>query len=451
MLRCEHINFLADFTKSMPHSVARLGRIAILLLLSLFMVQTAFAQTVIYQDDFEGAVTGWSDNQTDFDPDVTRFLGRFDENPTSTSRTFTLPPNTNELIIEFDLYRFDSWDNNTQFGFDRFEIDIDGTEIFSLPFPNPQAARSGTTGNVDWEHSPLTGRVELAFNTGQFWFDQLHRYRIVVNNPGPTVALTLRADLTQGGDDESAGYDNFLVTAITDPPEADLVTVKTLAASSSATPFVGDIVTYDITVTNNGPDIAENVTLTDALPAGLTATGNNGQVTNGTYAGSDWTIPALPVGQSATLTLEGSVDAGQEGNVITNTLNAPAASDAVDLSMAGDDLTESITVQDPQPSLSMEKAADSAGPFTIGDVVTYTYTITNDGDTIIRNIAITDTHNGSGPPPTPSNETLLADNGVTGDSTDTTAADGTWDVLAPGDVISFTGSYTITQTDAETL
>ena len=83
----------------MPRSVARLGRIAILLFLSLFMVQTAFAQTVIYQDDFEGPVTGWSDNQTDFDPDVTRFFGRFDENPTSTSRTFTLPANTNELII----------------------------------------------------------------------------------------------------------------------------------------------------------------------------------------------------------------------------------------------------------------------------------------------------------------------------------------------------------------
>jgi len=178
----------------------------------LAMSQLASAQTVIYQDDFEGTVSGWTNNQTDFDPDVTRFLGRFDNNPTSTSRTFTVPANTDELVIEFDLYRFDSWDNNQQFGFDRFEIDIDGSQIFSVPFPNPQAARSGSSGNVDWEHSPITGRVELAFNSGQFWFDQLHRYRIVVNNPGPTVALTLRADLTQGGNDESAGYDNFLVT-----------------------------------------------------------------------------------------------------------------------------------------------------------------------------------------------------------------------------------------------
>jgi len=66
--------------------------------------QLAYAQTVVYQDDFEGSVSGWSNNQTDFDPDVTRFLGRFDNNPTSTSRTFTVPANTDQLVIEFDLF-----------------------------------------------------------------------------------------------------------------------------------------------------------------------------------------------------------------------------------------------------------------------------------------------------------------------------------------------------------
>jgi len=159
--------------------------------------------TVIYQDDFEGPVTGWSNNRTDFDPDVTRFLGRFANNPTSTSQTFTIPANTEQVVIEFDLYRFDSWDN----------------EIFSLPFPNPQVARSGTSANVDWSHTPLTGTVELAFSTGQFWFDQLHRFEIIVNNPGPTLALTLRADLTQPIRDESAGFDNFLITAVTNTTE----------------------------------------------------------------------------------------------------------------------------------------------------------------------------------------------------------------------------------------
>ena len=61
----------------------------------------AHGQTVIYQDDFEGAVSGWSDNSTDFAPAVTNFLGRFASGQTTTSRTFTVPPNTDELVIEF--------------------------------------------------------------------------------------------------------------------------------------------------------------------------------------------------------------------------------------------------------------------------------------------------------------------------------------------------------------
>ena len=172
--------------------------------------------TIIYQDDFESSVSGWSVNDTDFAPLVTNFLGRFADGNSETSRTFNLPANTEELVIEFDLYRFDSWDNSERFGFDRFEVEINGTEIFSLPFPNPQATRSDTMANVEWSHTPLTGREELGFNTGEIWFDQLHRFVITVDNPGATVELTLRADLSQIEPDESAGYDNFLVTAFTD-------------------------------------------------------------------------------------------------------------------------------------------------------------------------------------------------------------------------------------------
>jgi len=61
-----------------------------------------------------------------------------------------------------------------------------------------------------------------------------------------------------------------------------------------------------------------------------------------------------------------------------------------------------------------------------------------------------DTHNGSDPAPVPGDETLLTDTAPTGDSTDA-ATDGSWDVLAPGDILTFTGTYTVTQDDAENL
>jgi len=103
---------------------------------------------------------------------------------------------------------------------------------------------------------------------------------------------------------------------------------------------------------------------------------------------------------------------------------------------------------DPSPSLSMTKVADNPGPHAVGDVITYTYTVTNDGDTIVRDVSVNDTHNGSDPAPVPGSESLSADNGATGDSLDT-AVDGSWDVLAPGDVVTFTGTYTVTQIDVD--
>jgi len=234
---------------------------------------SAIAQGItIYTDDFEGTVSGWTVNNTDFDPDVTRFLGRFDNNPKETERTFTIPAGMDRVEIEFDFYRFDSWDNTARWGFDRFEIEIDGTEIFSLPFSATQAARSGTTGNVDWSHTPLGPTAELAFGTGQYWFDQLHQVNLVINNPGTTLTLTLRADLNQGGNDESGGFDNILVKAFPAPPNLSIIkeveVLDSLGIGDYAIP--GNEVMYSFTLTSDGGAIDNGtIVLVDQLPPNL--------------------------------------------------------------------------------------------------------------------------------------------------------------------------------------
>jgi uncharacterized repeat protein (TIGR01451 family) len=241
----------------------------------LLLSSAAFAQsTIIYQDDFEGAVTGWTVNNTDFDPDVTTFLGRFDNSPNATGRTFAVPPSTDRVEIVFDFYRFDSWDDTAQYGFDRFQIDIDGTQIFSLPFPNPQAARSGNQGNVSWSHVPTTGRVELAFGTGQYWFDQLHRFTLVIDNPGPTLDLTLRCAVNQGGNDESCGFDNMTVTAFSVMPDIEAQKVSAMVGGNFAIP--GNLVDYTISVSNIGGSAdADSLVIVDTIPSDLTIfTGN---------------------------------------------------------------------------------------------------------------------------------------------------------------------------------
>lgn len=239
---------------------------SLILLVSLLLSSKAYSQSsIIYQDDFEGTVSGWSVNNTDYDPDVTRFLGRFDNSPTHTNRTFVIPPSTGRVDIVFDFYRFDSWDNTAQWGFDRFQVDIDNSQIFSLPFSNPQAARSGSLGNVDWAHTPLTGTVELAFGTGQWWFDQLHQFTISVSNPGNTLDFTLRCALNQGGNDESCGFDNMTVTAF--PVLPKLTAAKTVAVIGNDYALPGNLVEYTIAVNNTGGTIdADTFVLEDPIP-----------------------------------------------------------------------------------------------------------------------------------------------------------------------------------------
>ena len=163
-------------------------------------------------------------------------------------------------------------------------------------------------------------------------------------------------------------------------PEADLVTVKTLA-SGNATPDIGDTVTFDITITNNGPSDALNTTLTDLLPAGLTATANNGTVSAGVYdaATGIWTIPSLANGATATLTLEGTADLAAAGTTITNITTA-ATSDIPDSDTAGDTLEASVEVLDASPAMTLTKTASNDTDVTVGEVITYTYVVENTGN-----------------------------------------------------------------------
>lgn len=102
------------------------------------------------------------------------------------------------------------------------------------------------------------------------------------------------------------------------------------------------------------------------------------------------------------------------------------------------------------PSLAITKTADSDTEVIFGQTITYTYTVENTGNVIISNITLADIHGGSGPAPTPSFEILDTDNPPLGDSNDA-AVNGTWDALGPDDVISFTSTYVVTQSDVDTL
>ncbi len=292
--------------------------------------------------------------------------------------------------------------------------------------------------------------------------------------------------------------ENNLITFATNDAckELDVNTRKSASFGSTVLPDGTSDVQYSVTVENTGELSLRNVLLDDDLTAGLgsafngivaapqvtgaTATGSSLPTVNpafdGTASNNDvFSAPAaLAIGDSLTVTMTVNVDPNAPGapavlsNLAVATVEDPAGnpeSDASDTDTQPDgsaDTTPNVPNEDvgdptivslpsPNPELQITKIANDDELVTVGQVVTYTYTARNSGDVNIRNVTINDVHNGAGPAPTPANETLTTDSGTTGDSTDATANDGVWDVLAPGDVVTFTGTYIVQQADIDNL
>lgn len=107
-------------------------------------------------------------------------------------------------------------------------------------------------------------------------------------------------------------------------------------------------------------------------------------------------------------------------------------------------------------SLEIDKSANRTGPLVVGDVVTYTYLVKNNGTWALSNVNVADVHGGTGVLPVPGSEALVTDAAPIGDTADPaiatpSAANGNWNTLGPGDTVRFTATYTLTQADVDSL
>ena len=102
----------------------------------------------------------------------------------------------------------------------------------------------------------------------------------------------------------------------------DLQVTKT-DSTASLVPGTSD--TYTITVTNNGPDTVNSVTLTDTIPAALL--GASFAPSTGAYdvTSGEWSGLSLASGQSVTMTLTGTIDPNATGTLTNAVTVAPPA------------------------------------------------------------------------------------------------------------------------------
>ena len=169
---------------------------------------------------------------------------------------------------------------------------------------------------------------------------------------------------TVGANSPTVGVD----IEATDVQTVGLSLTKTV---NNAKPQVGDQVTYTLTVTNQGPDTAEDVRVTDLLPTGVAwvSDDSGGDYVSGTGL---WTVGNLSA--SGTRQLNITVEVVQVG-IITNTAAAFSSTIGANSPTAGVDIQ---ATSGQGATLALTKTVDKAAPF-IGDQIVYTLTVINLG------------------------------------------------------------------------
>ncbi|MFQ5575489.1 MAG: hypothetical protein ACE5G8_00725, partial [Anaerolineae bacterium] len=109
-------------------------------------------------------------------------------------------------------------------------------------------------------------------------------------------------------------------------PTTTLTLAKSAADVNGGTLAVSDTLRYTLRLTNTGAYTAFNVTVTDALPGGVTFAGSSAD--RGNLTGSSaltWTISELASSGAATAVITATVNRDQAGQTITNTATTTAA------------------------------------------------------------------------------------------------------------------------------
>ena len=203
----------------------------------------------------------------------------------------------------------------------------------------------------------------------------------------------------EGGDDVEDPIDK-------PNPSLKVEKVTTSTPANGETYALGETIKYQITVTNDGNLTISNVVVTDEL------------------TGDEWTVEAIEPGKNVVFTAEYTVTeddilAGSVENVATAT--GDNKSDEPTEVVPGD--TEDPT-DEPNPHLTVVKTTTSTPAngedYVLGETITYSITVTNDGNLTISNVVVTDE--------------------FTGD---------TWNVesIAPGAVETFTTSHVVNEED----
>ncbi|MFE3501846.1 hypothetical protein [Kitasatospora sp. NPDC059160] len=205
--------------------------------------------------------------------------------------------------------------------------------------------------------------------------------------PDATVTPTNTAVVT-GGPDPTATAHTAVASPSNSPAQQARLTVSKVLLTDPVVP--GQQVQWRVSVTNNGPSRARNVVVTDQVPSGVNsasmkadADGSICQIANGVA-----TCPAveIPVGQTATWTLSGTLDA----NATSTPTNTAVVTGGPDPSATAHTVVASPSNSpSPQAKLTVSKVL-LTNPVVPGQQIQWRVSVTNNGPSRARNVVVTD-------------------------------------------------------------
>uniref|UniRef100_UPI003864E4F6 DUF11 domain-containing protein n=1 Tax=Methanobrevibacter sp. TaxID=66852 RepID=UPI003864E4F6 len=179
-------------------------------------------------------------------------------------------------------------------------------------------------------------------------------------------------DLTNNIDNETV--DILTTTTIR---YADLAIVKLVSNPNS---HYGEVINWTVTVTNLGPNTAENVIVNEVIPAGLRVL----NVFGGEIVDNVWHIGNLEKLQSATLIIETEVEVSNA--TIVNVVNTTSDTEDPDDS---NNHASNRTVVPPEADLEIIKLVSNKAPHK-GDIITWTIKVINHGRDAAVNTVVYD-------------------------------------------------------------
>ncbi|MGD9118654.1 MAG: choice-of-anchor D domain-containing protein [Dehalococcoidia bacterium] len=258
-------------------------------------------------------------------------------------------------------------------------------------------------------------------------------------NPDSGECTIINRALAMTDVDDSYWDDNYTESQTSvepAPPEVDLAISK-VADSNPVT--AGGMLTYTVTVSNNGPDEATGITVTDTLPAGTAYQSSAASDGSAGHAGGvvTWTIPSLSSGASATLTIV--VTAPSEAGIITN--NASVTGNEADTNPGNNSVSLNTTVEvQTEPDILVSPSVVTFGTVSVGyttSPVQITVTNTGNADLVLGTVT---SSNG---------QFSISGPGISGQTLAPGASAGFNIVFTPASDGLMTGSLSITSNDPD--